>query len=218
MSIELYLFPPSPRSFKVLAVANHLGIEYTLRFVDLRTGAQKTPQYAALNPNMRAPALKDGDFVLWESNAIAQYLAAKRPESGLWPAEERARSDIARWQFWETAHWDPACAVFIFERVAKPAVLGITEVDSNAIAKGIEPFHAAARVLDAQLRGRKFVTGETLTLADYSVGAVLNLAELAQLPLEPYREIKRWFAALSALPAWQRTRAQATMPAAAAAA
>ena len=82
MTIELYGFPPSPRSFKVMAVANHLGLDWTLRFLDLRKGEQKAPDYAALNPNMRAPTLVDGDFVLWESNAINQYLALRRPVFG----------------------------------------------------------------------------------------------------------------------------------------
>jgi glutathione S-transferase len=83
MTIELYVFPPSPRSFKVMAIANYLGFDWTPRFVDLAKGDQKTPQYAALNPNMLAPTLKDGDYVLWESNAIGQYMASKRAESGL---------------------------------------------------------------------------------------------------------------------------------------
>src|SRR5436309_2838230 len=90
MTIELYVFPPSPRAFKVMVAANHLGLDWTPRMIDLRKGEQKAPQYAALNPNMRMPTLKDGDFVLWESNAILQYLASKRQESGLVPAEERA--------------------------------------------------------------------------------------------------------------------------------
>jgi glutathione S-transferase len=62
MSIELYVFPPSPRAFKVMAIANHLGIDTTLRIVDLVKGDQKTPEYAALNPNMRMPTLRDGDY------------------------------------------------------------------------------------------------------------------------------------------------------------
>jgi glutathione S-transferase len=67
---ELYVFPPSPRAFKVMAIANHLGIEPTLHVLDLIKGEQKSPRYAALNPNMRMPTLRDGNYVLWESNAI----------------------------------------------------------------------------------------------------------------------------------------------------
>ena len=217
MTIELYAFPPSPRSFKVMAVANHLGLDWTLRVVDLTKGEQKVPQFAALNPNMRTPTLRDGDFVLWESNAINQYLALRRPESGLFPADERARLDVVRWQCWELAHWDPACAVFIFENLVKPVVLKSGEPDPAAIAKGTESFHRAAQVLDGQLKGKKFVTGDTLTVADFSLGAPLNLADMARLPVESYVEIKRWYGTLRALPAWQRTLTQCTMPAAAAA-
>src|SRR5207248_3327124 len=93
-----------------------------LEFVDLRKGDPRSPEFAALNPNMRMPVLKDGNYVLWESSAIAQYLALRRPDAGLFPAEERARLDIARWQFWDHAHWDPACSIFAFEYVVKSVV------------------------------------------------------------------------------------------------
>jgi len=214
---ELYVFPPSPRAFKVMAIANHLGIEPTLHVLDLIKGEQKSPQYAALNPNMRMPTLRDGDYVLWESNAIMQYLAAKRPESRLLPTDEKGRLDVTRWQFWDLAHWDPACAVLIFENVVKSVVLKSGEPDPAAIAKGTESFHRAAQVLDGQLKGKKFVTGDTLTVADFSLGAPLNLADMARFPLEPYGEIKRWYGSLRALPGWQKTLAQCAMPTAAAA-
>lgn len=215
--IELYVFPPSPRAFKVMAVANQLGLDATLHMVDLIKGEQKTSSYAILNPNMRMPTLKDGDFVLWESNAIMQYLAGKQPESGLLPVDEPARLDVTRWQFWDLAHWDPVCATFIFEHVVKPVVLKAGEPDSAAIAKGTELFHRAAKVLDGQLHGRKWVTGDALTLADFSLGAAMNLAEMARFPIEPYGEIRRWHGTLRALPAWQKTLAQCAMPPAAAA-
>ena len=217
MTIELYAFPLSPRGFKVLAVANHLGLDWTLRFVDLRKGEQNKPEFAALNPNMRMPVLKDGDYVLWESSAIVQYLALRRPEAGLFPADERARLDIARWQFWDHAHWDPACSIFAFEYVVKPAVLGIGEPDPAEIAKGTERFHRAAKVLNEHLRGRRYITGPNLTVADFGIGSALNLAEMAHYPIEPYGEIKRWYAELAALPAWQQTLAQSAPPNAAAA-
>jgi len=214
MTMELYVFPPSPRAFKVMAVANHLGLDYEIRFLDLPKGAHKTPQFAALNPNVRMPTLKDGDYVLWESNAIGQYLAGKKPDAGLLPRDERARLDVTRWQFWDLAHWDPACAVFAFEYVAKPLFRGIKEPDMAAIEKGTEMFHRAAAVLNSQLKGKRFVTGDALTLADFSLGPPMNFAEMAHYPIEPYGEIKRWHATLRALPAWQKTLAQSALPAA----
>ena len=160
------------------------------------------------------PTLKDGDYVLWESNAIGQYLAGKKPDAGLLPRDERARLDVTRWQFWDLAHWDPACAVFAFEYVAKPLFRGIKEPDMAAIEKGTEMFHRAAAVLNSQLKGKRFVTGDALTLADFSLGPPMNFAEMAHYPIEPYGEIKRWHATLRALPAWQKTLAQSALPAA----
>ena len=202
--MKLHVFPPSPRAFKVLAVANHLGLSYETSIVDLGSGAQRQPDFKTLNPNQRMPVLEDNGFVLWESNAIIQYLASKRPESGLYPTEPRASADVNRWLFWDCAHWDSACAIFIFERVVKK-LFGIGEPDPVEVAKGNERFHRAAAVLDGQLTGRKFVALDRLTIADFALGAPLNLAERAQLPLEKYSEIRRWHAALSELPAWRKT-------------
>src|SRR6516164_1526075 len=179
MAIELYVFPPSPRAFKVMVTANHLGINPALHFLDLRKGEQKAAGYATLNPNQRMPTLRDGDDVIWESEAILQYLALKNPIRGLLPASERARLAVTQWQFWNLAHWDPACAVFAFEYVAKRFVRSGAEPDMTAIAKGTEVFHRLAPVLEGQLKGKTFVLGDSLTLADFSLGAALTLAEAA---------------------------------------
>ncbi|MGZ3362633.1 MAG: glutathione S-transferase family protein [Xanthobacteraceae bacterium] len=146
-----------------------------------------------------------------------QYLATRKPESGLLPKDETARLDVTRWQFWDLAHWDPTCAIFAYEYVVKPFVLRSGEPDMAAVAKGTEAFHRVGKVLDGQLKGRQFVTGDALTVADFSLGAAMKLADVAHYPIEPYGEIKRWYATLSALPAWQKTLAQTAMPAASAA-
>ncbi|MBV8210241.1 MAG: glutathione S-transferase family protein [Burkholderiaceae bacterium] len=208
MAIELYVFPPSPRAFRVVSVANHLDLPYQIRIVDLRKGEQRAPAYAAMNPNMRMPTLKDGDYVLWESDAILQYLALRRPEAGLLPLDERERLNVTRWQLWDMAHWDSSCAIFVFEHVIKPLFLGVHEVDAAAIARGQENFHRAARVLDGQLAHNEFVTGPKLTLADFSIGSAMTMAAMAKYPVQEYRSIERWTHTLEALPAWQRTLQQ----------
>jgi glutathione S-transferase len=196
----------SPRAFKVLALAQHMGLEHQTCIVDLTKGEQNLPGFAALNPNKRMPVLEDGDFVLWESNAILQYLASKKPDSGLLPLDARQRALVTQWQCWDLAHWDPACATLVFERVVKK-VFSMGEPDASEIAKGEERFHRCAEVLDAHLRGRNYIVGNALTVADFSVGAPLNVAVPAQLPLAKYAEIKRWHAGLCELPAWKKTMA-----------
>ena len=104
--MKLYVLPPSPRAFKVIALKNHLGIECEMQLVDLSKGDQFTPTYIAMNPNSKMPVLEDDGFVLWESNAILLYLASKKPHSGLWPTDPKDQADVVRWLAWESAHLD----------------------------------------------------------------------------------------------------------------
>src|SRR5262245_60596926 len=78
MIMKLYGFPPSPNTWKVRAVAAHLGLPLELHLVDITKGGQRAPNYLALNPTGRTPTLVDGDLALWESTAIMQYLAERK--------------------------------------------------------------------------------------------------------------------------------------------
>ncbi len=199
--IRLHAFPLSPRAFKVLFAAHHLGVDYELAFVDFRIQAQKSPGFTVLNPNQRMPVLEDDGFVLWESNAIVEYLAAQKPDSGVLPANLKARMDAVKWQFWESAHWDPACGVFMFENVVK-GLFGMGEPSPAELKRGGELFARLGPVLDGALQKTRYVAGDTLTVADISLGSTLISADQAQMPLEDYRGIQRWRAELSALPGW----------------
>jgi len=201
--MKLHVFPPSPRAAKVTALAYHLDLASELQIVDLFKGEQFTPTFAALNPNKRMPVLEDDGFILWESNAILQYLASKKPERGLWPQTARGQADVTRWMTWEAAHWTPACTLLVFERVVKK-LAGQGEPDPAEVAKGEAEFPKWAAVLNQQLAGRKWLLGDTLTIADFSIGAPLIMAEAARLPLADYPEIRRWYAQLAALPAWKK--------------
>ena len=200
--MKLYGFPPSPNTWKVRAVAAQLGLALDCELVDLTK--PRTPDYLALNPAGRTPTLVDGDFVLWESNAIMQYLAG-RAANALWPNDARLRADIMRWQSWQLAHWSKdACEPLIFQRLVK-ALLNLGPPDAAILAKGTETFHREARLLDAHLANRSYLVGSGITLADFSVAAPLFYAKEAELPLEPYLRLRDWFARVSALPAWRDT-------------
>lgn len=204
MSLTIYAFPPSPRSFKVLWAANHLGIPYDFEFVDFTKNAQSAPSYLALNPNGRAPAIDDGGYVLWESNAILEYFASLKPEAGLLPQETRARLAVTKWLYWDSAHWDPACAIFAFERVVKP-LFGRGEAVQAEVDRGTALLERIGKVLDAELGKHRYIAGDRLTVADFSLGASLSIAEQARFPLENFRSIQRWQADLKALSSWAKT-------------
>lgn len=212
--MKLYGFPPSPNTWKVRAVAAHLRIPLELEFVDLTKGGSHTPEYLALNPTGRAPTLVDDGFKLWESTAIMQYLASRSANS-LWPDDTRTRADIMRWQSWDLAHWGKeACDPLLFERLVKKFI-NLGPPDAVVVDKALASFSKEASVLDAHLAGRPYLTGQHITLADFSVAAALFYAEGADMPLAPYPHIRDWFGRVSALPCWQETAPQ--FPAAAAA-
>src|SRR5882757_9553987 len=117
--MKLYYTPLSPNVRRVRLTAAVLGLKLDEHVVDFAKGEHKSPEYLVLNPNGAVPTLVDGDFALTESRAIMQYLASKKPESGLLPRDEQQRIDVTRWQFWDAAHWAPTLSSIAFERVLK---------------------------------------------------------------------------------------------------
>jgi glutathione S-transferase len=201
--MRLYFFPPSSRVLAIVALKNHLALECELNPIDLGRGDQLTPEYLTLNPNRKMPTLTDGEFVLWESNAILFYMAAQRPGSGLWPSDLCGQADVLRWLAWESAHWDAeSCGMVAFEKASK-AVLGLGAPDPAFIARGEQNFVRFAGVLNSSLRGKSWLTGEQLTIADFSIGAFVASAERMGLPVAKFPEIVRWYEGLAGLPAWR---------------
>src|SRR6266545_3307458 len=204
MIMKLYGIPPSPNTWKVRAVAAHLGLPLDFQAVDVAKGEQRSPGYLALNPTGRTPTLVDGSVVLWESTAIMQYLASSKPNT-LWPNDPRARADIMRWQSWQLQHWGKeACDPLLFERVVK-SFFNWGSPDAAVEEKATAAFHREAQVLDAHLSKQRHLAGDDFTLADFSVAAPLFHAQAADFPLAPYARIQEWFGRVSALPAWQAT-------------
>ncbi len=201
--MRLYIFPPSGRVIGIVALKNHLALDCDVQPVDLSRGDQLRPQYLALNPNKKIPALEDDGFVLWESNAILFYMAAKQQDSGLWPSDLQGQADVLRWLAWESAHWDAeSCGMVSFERGSK-MVLGLGPPDPAFIARGEQNFARFAAALDASLKGKTWLIGERLTIADFSVGGLVPSAQRFGLPIGEFPEIVRWYKGLAALPAWQ---------------
>ena len=95
--LEVYLDPATINSRKVLAGLELLGMPYEIKHVNYFAGAHKQPDYLALNPNGMLPAAKDGDYTLWESDAILQYAADLSGSDKHYPKDLKKRADINRW-------------------------------------------------------------------------------------------------------------------------
>jgi len=205
--MKMHMFPPSSRVTAIVALKFHLALDWETVVVDLRRGDQREPDYMALNPNQKMPTLEDDGFVLWESNAILVYLASKRPQSGMWPSDPRDQANVLRWLFWESAHWDAASiGMVVYEKRSK-GVLGRGAPDPAFIARGEQNFVRFAAVLDDSLRGRTWLVGEHVTIADFSVAGLMPAAQGLGLSLARYPDIVRWYEGLASLPAWNEALA-----------
>src|SRR5271154_5258416 len=114
--MKLYSIHNSNNCRRVNATIQHLGLGVDV--LEETMPELKKPDYLALNPNGKVPTLIDGDFKLWESRSIMQYLATKKPSS-LWPNDAKKQADIIRWQFWEATHLSRGTGPYAFEKLFK---------------------------------------------------------------------------------------------------
>jgi glutathione S-transferase len=94
----------------------------------------------------------------------------------------------------------------MFERVVKP-LFGRGEASDTEVKRGEELMGRLCPILDGALQKTRYVAGDTLTVADISLGATLVAADQAKMPIEPYRGIQRWRTELTALPGWAKAAA-----------
>jgi glutathione S-transferase len=186
---------------RVLALAKHLGIDAEFVEVDLMGGGLKTQAYAALNPNMKAPTLVDGDVVIWEASAIMAYLCNKAG-SNMWPAQNPAEQvEVLRWLSWNDCHWSPAVGPFYFEHVVK-TTFGIGQPDPESLKAKVADLVKYAKVLEAHLDGRSYAACGRLTIADFQLASMATDWRESQMPFESFPNIVRWLDGLKRIPAW----------------
>jgi glutathione S-transferase len=201
--MKLYYHPASPNARRVIAVAEHLRIPLEMKLVDMFKGEQDQPEYLRLNPNGMVPLLEDGDFRLFESNAIMQYIAEKSGDTSLWPKELKARADITRWQFWAVAHLGPQTSKMVVENMFKPFRGG--QPDAAVVKDAEESFHFFAAILNHHLEGRAWLTGVDVTLADFSVATHFSYAIPGKFPMQEYKHIRAWLDRMDQIDAWKKS-------------
>lgn len=188
----------NPRKACVAAKYLEFKLEYVR--VDLSKGEHRSPDFLAINPNGKVPALVDGDLKLWEANAIMCHLAIKAG-SDLWPRDER-QVEVNRWLSWDAQHFSRWAGTLFFENLIKPRT-GMGDPDPAAVEEASGYTRRFGQILDDHLRGRRYLIGDQLTIADFAVAASLPYAEPAKLPLHGFAQIERWHAGLNELEAWR---------------
>lgn len=195
MSLVLHDYLPSGNGYKCRLVMKALGMPYELEEMDIVAGATRTPGYLAINPNGKIPLLVvPGRGPIAESHAIIAYLAEG---SALIPSDPYERALMWQWMCFEQYQLEPGVGTVRFWLTSlkkSPADFG--ERYQERFQRGAD----ALAVLEKQLTGRRWLVGDSVTLADIALFAYTHVAEQAGYRLADYPAISAWIAIFKALP------------------
>lgn len=199
MSMTVYGFNRS-RSQRAVWALEEAGLPYAYRELSASKGEHRGPEYLAINPGGKVPALVHDGFVVTESPVVCTYIGERAPESGLVPpAGTRTRTTYEQWMVFvvselEQPLWLMAKHTFVLpEKLRVPAI----------IAVGPKEFARAEQVLSKGLGDRDFLVGDGFTMADVMAGHTLFWAMSAKVPLQA-ENLRAYAQRLAQRPAWQR--------------
>ncbi|AMJ58549.1 glutathione S-transferase [Stenotrophomonas sp. KCTC 12332] len=179
---------------KVRLLLEQLGTRYDWIEVNSAQGQTRTPEFLALNPNGKVPAVQRADGrVLTESNAILFWLAEGTP---FLPADGWQRAQALSWMFFEQYSHEPYIAVARFISIWTPA----DSARRDELPRLRERGHAALAVMERHLQGAPWFTGPDYGVADIALFAYTVVAEDGGIGLSPYPAIQRWLQAVQAQP------------------
>jgi glutathione S-transferase len=191
--IDLYT-SPTPNGWKASVTLEELGVPYEVHPIDLSSGAQKTPEYLAINPNGRIPAMVDRDedgFAVFESGAIMIYLAEKAGR--LLPSDRRGRSRVIQWLMFQMGGVGPMMGqANVFSRYWP-------EVYQPAIDRYQNEGRRLFAVLDARLKDNEYLAGE-YSIADIANWCWVRTHRWSGIAVEGLDALQRWMEAIEARP------------------
>ena len=166
--LEIWGRPYSSNVIPVIWTANELGLKYTLQLAGGSFGKLDTQQYAQINPNRMIPAIRDGNFALWESLAIVRYLCDRYGADNLSPADPQTRAIADQWMEWSASKaFAPVIYLFFATVRTQPA-----DRDLAKIAALRDEANEALIILDAHLADRPYVCGDSFSMGDIPLGCV----------------------------------------------
>ncbi|CAN7300795.1 glutathione S-transferase N-terminal domain-containing protein [Phenylobacterium sp. LjRoot219] len=209
--IELHYWP-TPNGHKVTIALEEMGLPYEIRPVNIGAGEQFRPEFLAISPNNRMPAIVDPDgpdgqpISVFESGAILQYLGRKSGQ--FYGADARERVAVEEWLFWQVAGLGPMAGQAHHFRGYAPTMTA----DQRQVAYGAHRYtnevHRLYGVLDRRLTGRDFVAG-ALSIADMAIWPWISSWPGQGIVLEEFAHVKAWWERIEARPAVQRAMAHA---------
>jgi GST-like protein len=204
--IELFYWP-TPNGHKITLFLEEAGLDYKISRLDIGKGEQFKPDYLKIAPNNRMPAIIDhtpadggAPISIFESGAILWYLAEKTGK--FLPNDTRGKVAVSEWLFWQMAGFGPMTGQYGHFATYAP------EKIPYAIDRYTRERQRLLGVLDKQLKGKKFITGDNYTIADMACYPWVDPYTKAPLDLTDFPDVVRWRADIDARPATKRAYAQ----------
>lgn len=201
--MKLYGHPLSSCTRKALIVAGEKAATIELITIDLLTGEHKQPPHLARHPFGVIPVLEHDDFQLIESRAIIRYLDAVLPGPSLVPADPRARARMDQWLSVDQAYVAPRTSALVGQCIVGPHLgrapdPAVVEAEQRGLGR-------ALAVIDRALADQRYLAGDALSLADVSLMPYVAATQLlrAEAVIADLRYLQRWWAEVSARPAWR---------------
>lgn len=205
--IDLWYWP-TPNGWKVTIALEEMGLPYEVRYLNIGAGEQFTPEFQALNPNGRMPAIVDPEgpdgqpISIFESGAILQYLGRK---SGLfYPHDERGRIEVDQWLFWQMSALGPMAGQTHHFRQYAPAMIADQRQLSYGVNRYTKETNRLYGVMDRQLQDRKYLAGE-YSIADMACWPWI-LPTLQGQNINDFPNLKAWLERVGSRPAVQKGR------------
>jgi glutathione S-transferase len=191
--MKLYDMELSGNCHRVRMLLSFLGKPYDKVSVNLRAGEQRTPEYRRLNPRAQVPVLSDGDFTVWDSQAILVYLARAYGGETWLPTDARGMAEVMQWMaVSENECLFGLARARVIQKFATPGDLDAAQQLGRKILG----------VLDEHLASRTWLACGRLTIADVAVFPYVALSHEGGITLDEYPNVVRWVARIKALPAY----------------
>ncbi|WP_201557025.1 glutathione S-transferase family protein [Psychrobacter sp. 72-O-c] len=197
-----FYFHQTPNPMKVAVLLEETGLPYELVAVDTLKGEQHTPEYRAINPNGKTPAIEDDGTRVFDSTAILMYLSEK---TGKLVGKPEDRGEMLSWLLFLATGLGPFSGQSVHFRHKAP------EKIPYAINRYLREAERHYEVLDTHMEGREYIVGDEYSIADISAWGWIDKAAgvLGEEELESYPNLKRWFTNVNARPAVEKSRALA---------
>lgn len=206
MSIEAFVFPPSPFSRALLFFMEEAQIDYTMKIINLRKGENKTEEYKLINPTTKTPAIRVDSLCIGETTTILKFLVDRFEKYAYFPEPATNKRSVADFWLSFVAHSVvPYSRELVWQRhlfpsAGRPVSKDLENRAEKMITKGLE-------AICGQLKKHEFICGKNISLADFVLTPAIEWHMQAHIDIEKFRGLPEWLGRMTSRPAWKKAEA-----------